>query len=129
MDSNVVLYAVGHDEDRTELAEALLAQGGVISVQVLNEVAAVARRKLGMSWAEIGEVVAALRVFCTGPVALTVETHDAGRHIAARYGFSIYDGLIVSAALQARCTTLYSEDFQDGQLIEGTLTVRNPFSA
>jgi predicted nucleic acid-binding protein len=60
---------------------------------------------------------------------LTAETHDAGLRIASKYRFAFYDALIAAAALEADCTTLYSEDFQDGQVIEGTLIVRNPFNS
>ncbi len=47
--------------------------------------------------------------------------------IAESYGCGIYDAFVVAAALDARCKTLYSEDFQDGQVIERNLTIRNPF--
>jgi len=112
-DTNVLVYVVGQKDERTAKAEALVANGGVVSVQVLNELASVSRRKLGMSWEEIGDALAA---------------HDAGVRIAAKYGFQFYDALIAAAALEAECTTLYSEDFQDGQVIEDRLTVRNPFT-
>lgn len=125
-DTNVLVYSVGQKDERTETAEALLSAGGVVSVQILNELAAVARRKLGMSWEEITEALAAIRVLCS-PVPLTVETHDAALRIASRYGFHIYDALIVAAALEAECTTLYSEDLQADQVIDGTLMIRNPF--
>jgi predicted nucleic acid-binding protein len=127
-DTNVLVYVVGQKDDRTAKAEALVARGGVVSVQVLNELASVARRKLGMSWDEIGEALAAVRMLCPSPLSLTVDTHDAGLRIAAKYGYQVYDALIAAAALEADCTTLYSEDFQDGQVIEGRLTVRNPFT-
>jgi len=54
-------------------------------------------------------------------------THAQGRKIAEGYGFSIYDALVVAAAMQAGCGTLYSEDFQDGQVIDGKLRISNPF--
>ena len=127
IDTNVLVYVVGQKDERTPKADALVAKGGVISVQVLNELASVSRRKLGMSWEEIGDALAAIRVLCPSPMPLTIDTHDAGVRIAAKYGFQFYDALIAAAALEAACTTLYSEDFQDGQLIEGRLTVRNPF--
>jgi predicted nucleic acid-binding protein len=127
-DTNVLVYVVGQQDQRTEAAEALLAGGGVISVQVLNELANVSRRKLGMSWADIDDALTAIRVLCPAPLPLTVDLHDAGRGIAAKYGYSLYDGLIAAAALEAECDTLYSEDLQDGQVIEGRLTVRNPFT-
>jgi predicted nucleic acid-binding protein len=126
-DTNVLVYVVGQKDERTPKADALVAKGGVISVQVLNELASVSRRKLGMSWEEIGDALAAIRVLCPCPMPLTIDTHDAGVRMAAKYGFQFYDALIAAAALEAECTTLYSEDFQDGQLIEGRLTVRNPF--
>ena len=127
-DSNVLVYVVGQKDARTETAEALLAAGGVISVQVLNELANVSRKKLGMSWEEIGDALAAIRALGPSPVPLTTDIHDAGLRIAAKYGYSVSDGLIAAAALKAECDTLYSEDLQDEQVIEGRLTIRNPFT-
>jgi predicted nucleic acid-binding protein len=126
-DTNVLVYIVGQKDERTAKAEALVANGGVVSVQVLNELASVSHRKLGMSWEEIGGALAAIRDLCPSPIPLTLDTHGAGLRIAAKYGFHFYDALIAAAALEAQCTTLYSEDFQDGQLLEGRLAVRNPF--
>ena len=60
---------------------------------------------------------------------MTVEDHDRGVDLAERYGFWVYDAMIVASALLARCATLYSEDMQDGQVIDGCLTIRNPFSS
>jgi predicted nucleic acid-binding protein len=127
-DTNVLVYVVGQRDDRTTKAEALVAGGGVVSVQVLNELASVSHRKLGMSWEEIGAALAAIRVLCPGPIPLTTDTHEAGLRLAARYRLGFYDALIAAAALEADCKTLYSEDFQDGQVIEDRLTVHNPFS-
>ena len=126
-DTNILVYVVGQEDKCTHTAEALLAGGGIISVQVLNELANVSRKKLRMSWEEIDEALAAIRVLCPSPVPLTIDTHDAGRRIAAKYGFSMFDGLIAASALEAECDTLYSEDLQDGQIIEGRVTIRNPF--
>ena len=126
-DTNILVYVVGHRDKRTDTAEALLAGGGLVSVQVLNELANVSRKKLRMSWVEIDEVLAAIRGLCPFPVPLTADTHDAGRRIAAKYGYGMFDGLIAASALEAECDTLYSEDLQDGQVIDGRLTIRNPF--
>jgi len=126
-DTNILVYVVGQKDERTDTAEALLAGGGIISVQVLNELANVSRKKLRMSWEEIDEALAAVRVLCPSPLPLRIDTHDAGRRIAAKYGYSMFDGLIAASALEAECDTLYSEDLQDGQVIEGRLTIRNPF--
>jgi len=128
-DTNVLVYAIGQNEARTPAAEALLSSGGVVSVHVLNELVSVARRKLGMSWDEVTEALAAIRTVCPSPVPITIETHEAALRIAVEYGYHIYDALVAAAALQANCTTLYSEDLQDGQVIDGRITVRNPFAA
>jgi predicted nucleic acid-binding protein len=56
-----------------------------------------------------------------------LQGHQGGLAVAERYRFSFSDALIVAAALESGCTTLFSEDLQDGQVIDRTLTVRNPF--
>ncbi|HVT46298.1 MAG TPA: PIN domain-containing protein [Vicinamibacterales bacterium] len=129
LDTNVLIYSVGKDDPRSEIAEGLLAAGGVISVQALNEFVATARRKLDMSWEEITEALDAIRILCPSPRAVTIETHDAALSIARTYGFHVYDALVVASALAADCETLYTEDLQDGQVIEERLTIRNPFQA
>lgn len=126
-DTNVVLYLLSEDAAKADRAEELLRLGGVVSVQVLNEFASVAVRKLGMSFDEIREVLDPLRTVCQ-VVSITAETHDLGLRLAQRYGLSVYDAMIVAAALLAGCKTVVSEDMQDGQVIDG-LTVRNPFAA
>jgi len=126
-DSNVLIYAMVSGDSRRERAQALVAQGGVISVQVLNEFVAVAQRKMRMPWVDVIEALEAVRILFPSPVAITVDTHEAALKIAQEYGFGIYDALILSSALEANCSTLYSEDLQDGQVIDKRLTIRNPF--
>jgi predicted nucleic acid-binding protein len=126
-DTNVILYAFSQDDTRAQVAENLLAAGGAVSVQVLNEFVAVARRKLDKSWEEVRRALDILRVFCPEPVPLTVETHERAVHIAERYRYSIFYSLIIAAALHTGAGTLYTEDMRDGQAIDG-LTIRNPFS-
>jgi predicted nucleic acid-binding protein len=127
-DTNVLVYVVGQSDRRTPRAEALLAAGGVVSIQVLNELVSVARRKLRMAWDDVAEALAAIRTLCPSPVPVTMETHEAALRIAQEYGYHIYDALIAAAALESRCTTLYSEDLQDGQVIDKRLTIHNPFT-
>lgn len=125
-DTNVLLYLLSGDATKADRAESALAAGGVISVQVLNEFAAVASRKLGMSIADIREVLEAVRAACD-VVPLSEQTHDLGLQMAEKYGLSIYDAMIVAAALLADCRVIVSEDMQHGQIIEGRLTIRSPF--
>jgi predicted nucleic acid-binding protein len=127
-DTNVLIYAVAEDDPRSAKAEELLASGGVISVQVLNEFVSVARRKIQMSWGDVKEALHAFQVLCPSPLASTIELHEAALKIAEKRGYNIYDALVVAAALEAGCTTLYSEDLHDGLVIDGQLTIRNPFA-
>jgi predicted nucleic acid-binding protein len=127
-DTNVLVYLLSSDAKKADRAETLLADGGVISVQVLNEFVSVARRKLGVSWPDLHDILgvlkAALRV---EPV--TLATHERALEIAARYKIGIYDALILAAARLAECETVYSEDLQHGQRIEAALRIRNPFKS
>ena len=128
LDTNVLIYAaVGHDP-RSITAQAVIASGGTISVQVLNEFASVARRKLGRSWPEVIRAMRDFRTALSEPLPLGVATHEAALVIAERDGLAFYDALIVASALEAGCSTLFTEDMQDGRLIAGRLTIRNPFA-
>jgi predicted nucleic acid-binding protein len=127
LDTNVLIYAVGKNDPRASQAEALLASGGIVSIQSLNEFVSVARRKLGMSWKEVKEFLDLICILCPDPVPISLDTHRGALAIAEKYGYSIYDALVASAALEAGCKTLYSEDLQDGQIINRQLTIRNPF--
>ena len=127
-DTNVLIYAFAKNDSRAAIAERLLARGGAVGVQNLDEFANVAVRKLAMPWKEVLAALSVIRVLCPSPVPLTVRTHDAALRISGRYGYHIYDSLVIAAALEARCGTLYSEDLKDGQAIDG-MTLRNPFAS
>ncbi len=125
-DTNVLICLVSSDTVKAERAEQVTANGGIISVQVLNEIANVARRKMRLSWADTHALLAAVRgLFKVNPV--TVEVHETGLALAERFGFSIDDSMIAAAALAADCDTLWSEDMQDGMVVEGRLKIVNPF--
>jgi len=126
IDTNVALYLLSADAARADRAEELLAIGAVVSVQVLNEFASVAMRKLRMSWPEIREVLAQVRVV-SQVEPISIDTHDRAVHIAERHGVPIYDALIIAAALLAGCKILYSEDMQHGQVFDRQLRICNPF--
>lgn len=124
-DSNVLLYLVTPDRSKAARAEALLDSGGRVSIQVLGEVATVARRKFRMTFQEIRELLLGIRLACSVH-SPTIETHELGLDIAEQYRFSIFDSMLLASALEAGCRTFFSEDLQHGQRIEG-LTIRNPF--
>jgi len=128
LDTNVLLYATLQRDARSAAARALLTRRGVINVQVLNEFANVAARKLRRPWPEITRALAAIRTLSAPPLPLTLTIHEAGCAIAARTGYQLYDALIIAAALDAGCATLFSEDLHDGHVIDDRLTIRNPFA-
>jgi len=126
-DTSVLLYLLSSDSQKADRVEALLAESGTISVQVLNEFTALASRKLKMPLVEIREVLETVRDICrTEP--LTIEDHDRACEIMERYKFSFYDSVIVASALHAGCKILYSEDLQHGQVIDEQLRITNPFA-
>jgi predicted nucleic acid-binding protein len=125
-DTNVLVYLASGDAAKADRAEAAVAAGGAISVQVLNEFTNVARRKMRMSWADTHAFLSTLRALLTVH-PLTVETHETGLQLAERYGFSTYDGMIAASALHAGCDTLWSEDMQHGMVLDEGLRILDPF--
>jgi len=125
-DTNVLLYLLSSDAAKADRAEQILSLGGVINVQVLNEFASVSLRKLGMSVDEVREVLATIRSVCT-VVPLGLEVHELGLQLLEKYRLSLYDAMIVAAAMLVGCKTLVSEDLQQGQVFENGLQVLNPF--
>jgi predicted nucleic acid-binding protein len=124
-DTNILVYAF-LDLAKREQALNLVASGGVISAQVLNEFTNVARRKRQRQWSDIESAIAVIRFQFPDIVPLTADTHAAALDLARDHGFAFYDALIVAAAIEAGCDILYSEDMQHGRAIGG-LTIRNPF--
>jgi predicted nucleic acid-binding protein len=125
-DTNILVYAFVKNDPRTAVSLGLLATPCILSVQVLNEFSAVALRKLRMSWSELAEALDTIRIFCPDPLPVTVETHKRALEIMRRYRYNIFDALLIAAALNASCTSFYSEDMHHGQVIDG-LTIRDPF--
>jgi predicted nucleic acid-binding protein len=126
-DSNVLVYSV-EAGPKGDVARALLAGGGSLTVQNLNEFTNVAIRKLGFGWDAVAEAIASFIDLCGVPAAVDFAMHVAARELARRYQLSFYDALIVAAALASEAETLFSEDMQDGLVIADRLTIRNPFA-
>jgi predicted nucleic acid-binding protein len=126
LDTNVLVYLAQGDVAKAERVERLLGLEPVVSVQVLNELANVLRRKAALSWSETQEFLATVRDLAR-VVPLTAETHDLGLAIAERFGLSIYDAMIAAAAQTAECDVLWSEDMQHGLRFEAGPEIRNPF--
>ena len=126
-DTNIILYILTTDARKAAITETLLAFGGTISVQVLNELVSVSLKKFKLPLPAVAATLTALRN-TLAVVPIDIAVHERGLELIGKHKFSPYDAMIVAAALLADCKTLYSEDMQDGAKIEG-LTIRNPYKA
>ena len=127
-DTNVLLYVAAGDPAKAARAEQLIGDGGTISVQVLNEIANVARRKMGLSWIETHAFLSMIRGLL--PVRpITIEIQETGLTLAERYVLSPCDAMIAASALHADCDTLWSEDMPDGMVLDDRVRIVNPFQA
>ena len=126
LDSNILIYLATEDDLKIERSAELLRSECVVSVQVLNEIANVLRRKRKMPWERVRAFLVTVEGLAT-VVPLDIDCHAIGMNVAERYGFSIYDSMIVAAAMQSGCDTLYTEDMHHGQAIDGLLKVVNPY--
>ena len=125
-DTNIVVYAVGlYSEQRTK-ARRILAEGVTVSAQVINETVNVLTRKQGISLPIAHEIAESLLKLCQ-VVPVDAQTIGIAISLTRRYQLSHWDSLIVAAALQSGCETLYSQDMQHGQIFDAQLKVVNPF--
>ena len=131
-DSNLWVYLNTESQDAGDMGKKRLLEKRflttfniVISAQVINELANVLFKKYQQSEAEIKgrleQILLQVEV-----VALSEDLTLQALDLKSRYQISWYDSLIVAAALSADCQFLYTEDLQDGLLIEGRLQVVNP---
>lgn len=125
-DTNVFVYLRSGDIAKADRAETVLVSGGIISVQVLNEFTQVARRKLNLSWPQIAETTKIMRTVCAVQ-PLTERMYLEACRLAQQYQLGVYDAMIVAAALAAGCDKLLSEDMHAGLVVDGALTISNPF--
>jgi len=131
LDTNILVHAFGVKkgslpDPRTAVAEQIVMLGGAVSVQVLSEFVQVCSRKVQLSWDQIAESLQVIKDLCGRAIPLTMETHEEAVGISRRHGLHIYDSMILAAAMQAGCTTVYSEDMQHVQVVGG-LRIENPF--
>jgi predicted nucleic acid-binding protein len=128
LDTNILVYAFASDDWRGNQAEALVAAGGIVSVQVLNEFVNVCRHKIKLEWLKIESALQIIRDLSGAPLPLTVAVHEQAVALARDHSLAFYDALIVAAAMAAECPVVYTEDMQHGRRI-GELLISNPFLA
>ena len=128
IDTNILIYLYSEDEvEKQQIIENLTNQFlPVISIQVLNEISNVMRKKMKLDFQVISGVIDELSTYCIIR-GLTIETIKSAIKIAEKYKYSYYDSLIIASALENKCNKLYSEDMQHEQYIENQLRIINPF--
>lgn len=124
-DTNILIYAQ-EASPKGDIARRLIEQGGIISVQVMNEFANVLKRKYSKSWTEIEAALADIEAVFDDIRPIQIEHHRQAIALARDHSISFYDALIIAAALDAECDVLFSEDLQHGRVF-GALEVVNPF--
>lgn len=126
LDTNILVYSF-ENTPRGDCARDLMAAGGVIGVQSLNELALTLRRKYRRSFHEVQHDLSEIALLFEDPLPLTMAIHRDGMRIAERYQLQIYDSMLLAAAMSAGCSLFYSEDLADGLVIDERLIIRNPF--
>ena len=127
LDSNILIYNHSLDcEDKRIIANRFFDKNPVISSQVLSEYLNVMIRKFKIQKQELMNLCSSWIEKCSvQPVILS--TVKLAKNLVIKYDLQIFDGIIIAAALEADCEILYSEDMQDGQVIENKLKITNPF--
>jgi len=128
LDSNILIYNHSLDyESKRLVARDFFKENPVISSQVISEYINVMKRNFKMQKQELLNLCSLWLEKCSiQPVVLS--TIKLAQNLINRYDFQVFDGIIIAAALEANCNILYSEDMQNGQIIENTLRIVNPFS-
>lgn len=128
LDTNILVYSYSSTEPQKQaIAQQLITESNsYISTQVLTELCNTMTKKLKF---DFSIALKTMNECCANNILVTntKDIIEEATKIADRYGFSFYDSLIISAALNAGCRKLYSEDMQHNQLIEKKLIIVNPF--
>jgi predicted nucleic acid-binding protein len=131
IDTNIAFYSLERsgkaDNAKADRAKSVLAEVDFLSVQVLNEYAFSARRKLRREWIDIDYDLNLLRTAISKIPSIDVAANRDALRIAERYQLSFYDALLLAVGLANGATTFYSEDMQHGMIIDEKLTIINPF--
>jgi predicted nucleic acid-binding protein len=126
IDSNIAIYGMDESSIKGRISLRLIAERPSISARVVMECVNVLIRKFRFTKARAFEYGKILLFNSTFRVT-NQETIQTSFEISKQYQYSHWDSLIIASALEAGCSVLYSEDLKDGQIIEGSLTIRNPF--
>lgn len=127
LDSNILIYAFARNDDfRKDIAKDIIAKCNIISIQALNETSYILLKKYNFPKEQLEQVILFLKEqFIISN--LTAYILDQTIVLTKKYNFSFWDSMMIAAALENRCSVIYSEDLSHNQLIENRLRIENPF--
>jgi predicted nucleic acid-binding protein len=127
LDSNILIYNHSLDcENKRIIARDFFKEKPIVSSQVISEYLNVMKRNFKIQKQELMHICSLWLEKCSiQPVILS--TIKLAKYLVNEYDFQIFDGIIVACALEANCDILYSEDMQNGLIIENVLKIVNPF--
>jgi len=128
LDTNVFVYtqSKGEQDKRDMALNAIETYDCYTSMQVFNEISNVMIKKLKMPISEVKQIIIAINDRCTVSI-ITHETVQKALDLKEIYGYSYYDSLIIATAALSGCDYIFSEDLQDGQIIENKIEIVNVF--
>ncbi len=129
VDTNVWLYAliVNNDAQKHQIAaEIVRGANVVVSTQVINETCVNLLRKANLSETQLYDLIVAFYAKYE-VIATEAQVLLRASRLRAHYSLSFWDSLVVASAIESACNILYTEDMQDGLIVEGQLTIVNPF--
>ncbi len=126
LDTNILIYTVGNVTQKKIIAVNLISPQAIISTQIIAESINVMSRKLLYDYKQIRSII---HTFINQMTLHSIipDTIQSAIDIAERYGYSYYDSQVIARALEHHGTRGYSEDLQQGQVIEAQLKSVNPF--
>ena len=130
LDTNILIYFYSEDDERRRNAahSALNTHDCVTSIQAMNESSNVWLRKFNWSASKIKEPLDNIEMVCDEVLPIYRNTINEALSLKERYGYSFFDCLMLASALNGNCQIIFTEDMGDGQIINDTLRIVNPFS-
>ena len=131
IDTNILIYAFSEDEpQKRQIALSLIESvtyDATISNQVINELANVFLKKFKLSTSAVEDAILELDSLLN-IVSFDISTQIKALRLKERYKLQYFDSLIISTALENKCSILYSEDMQHEIVIDNRLKIINPFN-
>ena len=126
-DSNVLVYLHNNSSpSKRSIAKNILSDNPMIPAQVISEYLNITKRLLDLSKERLLIQTAELLKDCE-IIPILPSTLFLAAPLVKKYQFQLFDAIIIAAALEVGCQTLYSEDMHHGLLVNDTLTIINPF--